>query len=277
MRYLVLFLGPLLLAHAYASFQPSPAALRKLFEEELKRRREQYGGSDLRTAEAARDLGLLLRNQGDASAARIALLEAVRIDEGASGPGAPQTLADVAELAGVSGLSDSETLWLRAAKSPDARIASRALASLGQLREASGEKADAVNFYRRALVKEEQASGPNGALVAARLNALAQVVDVQEGVSLLERALAISRRQPGARHPDTATIELNLATLLLQREHPDEAVRMSREALSIFEATLGLDHPRTTAAAKVLVEALREAGKRDEAEDMQKRLLIRGR
>jgi len=277
MRYLVLFLVSVLLAPAYSSFQPSPAALRKLFEEELQRRREQYGGSDLRTAQAARDLGLFLRNQGDPSAARIALLETMRIDEEALGPAARQTLADVAELAGVSRPPDSEALWLRAAKSPEARIASRALASLGQLREASGEKADAVNFYRRALVKEEQASGTNGALVAARLNALAQVVDVQEGVSLLERALAISRRQPGARHPDTATIELNLATLRLKGERPDEAARMSREALSIFEATLGVDHPRTIAAAKVLAKALREAGKLDEAEDLEKRLLIRGR
>jgi hypothetical protein len=65
-----------------------------------------------------------------------------------------------------------------------------------------------------------------------RLNALAQLVDVQEGGSLLERVLVISRRQPGARHPDTATIELKPAILLLQRERPDEAARMSREALS---------------------------------------------
>jgi tetratricopeptide (TPR) repeat protein len=248
-----------------------------LFEEELAHRREQYGGSDLRTAQAARDLGLFLRNQGDAPAARTALFEAIRIDEEALGPAAPQTLADVAELAGVSPPPDSEALWLRAAKSPEARIASRALASLGQLREAFEEKAEAVNFYRQALVKEEQASGPNGALVAARLNALAQVVDVQEGVALLGRALAISRRQPGTRHPDTATIELNLATLLLKGRRPDEAARMSREALSILETTLGIHHPRTTAAAKVLLESLRQAGKKDEAEDLEKRLLIRER
>ena len=107
------------------------------------------------------------------------------------------------------------------------------------------------------------ADGPQGALVAARLNALAQVVDVPEGIALLERALAISRRGPGARNPDTAMIELNLASLQLRAGRTDQAAQSSHDAISIFEETLGAVHPRVAAASIMLAAALRS--KHDEA------------
>ncbi len=61
------------LAGVLCAGQPDPAMLRRLFEEGLARRRQQYGASDARTARAASDLGLFLRGQGDAAAARPAL------------------------------------------------------------------------------------------------------------------------------------------------------------------------------------------------------------
>jgi tetratricopeptide (TPR) repeat protein len=255
------------------SFQPSPAALRQLFEDALARRRSQFGDDDIRTAQAARDLGLFLRNQGDASGARRALAEVVRIDEKVLGPKAAQTLADVAELAGMSPPPEAEPLWQRAAQSSNAALGSRALASLGQLHEASGDTAGAANFYRRALAKEEDVGGPQGAQVPARLNALAQVVDVSQGIALLERALAISRRGPGARNPDTAMIELNLATLQLRAGRTDQAAQSSRDAISIFEETLGADHPRVAAASMVLAAALRSKKDAAGAEKMYRRAL----
>jgi tetratricopeptide (TPR) repeat protein len=267
--------GPLIFVSilcAGLSFQPSPVALRQLFEDALERRRNQFGEDDARTAQAARDLGLFLRNQGDTSGARGALAEAVRIDEKLLGRTAAQTLADVAELAGMTPPPESEPLWLRAAQSSNSTVASRALASLGQLHEASGDSAGAANFYRRALVKEEEAGGKQGALVPVRLNALAQFVDVPQGIVLLERAFAISRRGPG-RHPDTATIELNLAGLQLKAGRADQAVRSSRDAMSIFEECLSDDHPRVAAAAMILAAALRLKGEAPEAERMYRHAL----
>ena len=105
-------------------FQPSSAALRQLFEDALARRRSQFGDDDIRTVQAARDLGLFLRNLGDASGARRALAEVVRIDERVLGPKAAQTLADVAELAGMSPPPEAEPLWQRAAQSSNAALAS---------------------------------------------------------------------------------------------------------------------------------------------------------
>ena len=84
-------------------FQPSPSALRSIFEEGLARRRDAYGVYDSRTAQAARDLGLFLSRHGAEADARNVLDQVVRIDERLFGATDPRTLADVAELAAVSG------------------------------------------------------------------------------------------------------------------------------------------------------------------------------
>src|SRR5436853_1198597 len=96
------------------ALQPAPAMLRRLFEQELARRKQESSGLDARAAQAARDLGMLLSLQGDAASAQRTLAEALHIDEKVFGPMAPQTLADVAELAGVSPEGQAEALWRRA-------------------------------------------------------------------------------------------------------------------------------------------------------------------
>jgi Tfp pilus assembly protein PilF len=262
----------LLLAFTAAS-QPSPEMLRRLFEEERERNKEAHGSDDARTAQAARDLGLFLLRQGDASAARDALGETVRIDEKAFGPSAAQTLADITDLGRVSAPQEAEPLWERAAGSPDAKVAARALAFLGQSREIAGDSSRAAKFYRRALAKEEQSSGKESLEVAIRLNALSRVVDVAEGISFLDQAVAISRLRLGDRHAETASLELSLAGLLLKAGRSHEAEQSSRQALLIFEKTLGPDHPRTALAAMALAHAARAKGDVIEAERLYRRAL----
>src|SRR4051812_16308594 len=82
--------------------QPDSAALRRIFEDALHRRERQYGITDARTAQAARDLGMFLAREGDAADARKALAEALHADEAELGASAAQTLADAAALAAVS-------------------------------------------------------------------------------------------------------------------------------------------------------------------------------
>jgi tetratricopeptide (TPR) repeat protein len=253
--------------------QPPPEMLRRLFEEEWQRSKQEYGVDDTRIAQAARDLGLFLRSQGEVAGARDALAEAVHIDEKALGPTAAQTLADLTELARVSAPQQAEPLWRRAAESSDAKVAARALAFLGQLREMAGDRAESAKFYRRALVKEEQSSGQESAQVAIRLNALSRVVDLPEAIALLDRAVAISRRRLGAGHAETATLELSLAGLLLKSGRADQAAQFSGDALSLFEKTLGTDHPRTALAATALAHALRTKGDAGGAEPLYRRAL----
>ncbi len=247
---------------AAMALQPDAAMIRRIFEDALAQRRNEFGNADARTAQAARDLGFFLILEKDAPAAQVALTEAVRIDG---------KLADVAELAGVSSPDQAELLWQRASLSIDAALASRAFAALGDLREAAGDRARAADFYRRALAKEELASGKDGARVAVRLIALALVTEPRPALPLLQRALAINRKRWGERHPETATAETNLVGPLLAAGRVDDAVAMGGRALAGFEGTVGDEHPRTAAAASNLAEAFRAKGDLKQAERLYRR------
>jgi tetratricopeptide (TPR) repeat protein len=250
------------------AMQPDTAVLRRIFEEALAQRQQRYGEADVRTAQAARDLGIFLERQGEARAAVTALAEAIRIDEAVAGAGASQTLSDVAELAGISPPQQAGPLWRRASESTDAGVAARSLAALGGMAAAAGDKAGAAGFFRRALAKQEIATGRDSEPVAVCLNALAQVSDVNAGIPLLERALAIDRRVLGARHPQTATTEANLAGFLVNARRNDEAIRAAGDALAVFQETLGPEHPRCAIAAGILAFALEAKGDVARAEKM---------
>jgi tetratricopeptide (TPR) repeat protein len=261
MRGMVIF-GPLALALA---FQPDAAILRGVFEQALTRSQEQFGVFDARTAQAARDLGMFLSRQGENSDARNILDQVVRIDEKVFSRDAPQTLADVAELAVVSPSRQAEPLWRRASTSANAATAARAFAELGKLHALEGDRAGAALCYRNALSKE----GPKDSEAAALyLNALAKLVDAAEAIPLLERAWAIDRRILGARHAETATTEANLAGLLADTPRNEEAIRLGTEALHVFRQTVGPDHPRTAIAASILGYAFEVKGDRARAEQM---------
>lgn len=253
---------------AVAAFQPGPAALRGIFEEGLARRRAEYGVYDVRTAQAARDLGMFLSRHGEETGARNVLDQVVRIDEKLFGVNDPRTLADVAELAAVSPAIQAEALWKRASVTPDPRVAARALAELGRLSVAADDRTGAATLFRRALAKEEEAGEKSSAGVALDLNALAKVVSPAEAVPLLERALAIDRRVLGSWHAETATTEANLAGLLADTPRNAQAIQLASEALEVFRQTVGPDHPRTAVAASILAYAYEVKGDRRQAERM---------
>jgi tetratricopeptide (TPR) repeat protein len=257
-----------LLLYLALALQPDPAMLRRIFEDALSRREQQLGSADARTAQAARDLGLFLAREGDRPGAQAALAKAVRYDEAVFGPTAGRTLEDVAELAALSAPASAVPLWTRAAAAADDEVAVRALTALGDLRGAAGDRVGAAAFYRRALARQETATGRDSEPVSVRLNALAHVVPPVEGIGLLERALVIDRRALGARHPQTASTEANLAGLLVNAGRHDEAVRDAGEALSIFQETLGPDHPRCAITAMMLATALEAKGQTAQAEKL---------
>ncbi len=199
------------------------------------------------TAQAARDLGMFLRRHGDSAGARNALKEALRLDDASA---SPQALDDAFELALASPGSEAAPLLTRAAASKDPRLAARALETLGHLRDIFGDKPAAVECYRRALTLQEN---------AATLEALAADLDPAAAVPLLERALALNRAL-GLRHPQVATTEANLSGALLNAGRTDDAIRLARDAIGIFEEALGPGHPRTASAATILAWALRAKG-----------------
>lgn len=227
--------------------QPDPASLQRLFEQEFERHH---------TAQAARDLGLFLARHGDARHARNALSEALRME--------PENLEDAFELAMVSDVNEAGPLLERAATSKDTVLAARAFDALGHWRDATGDKAGAAEAYRNALARRESAGA---------LEALANDVEPAQAIPLLQRALALNRREMGARHPQTATTEANLAGKLLNAGQTDIAIRMVREAMAIFEERLGRDHPRVAVCATILAYGLRAKGDRAGAERYYRRAI----
>ena len=251
-------LSLLLLASILCARQPDPQALRRVYEQALAKREVAYGLSDARTASAARDLGLYIRQWcDDLAGAKEVLARALAIDERALGESHPQTLADAAELAGVSAPSEAAALWQRVSSTADNEMASKAFAALGDLRESAGDTAGAANFFQLALNREEAVSGKTAPRVAVRLNSLALVSDPSIAIPLLDRALAINRKAWGERYPETAATEVNLCGELLAAGRVAAAVRMGKLALVNLESTLGTEHPRTAAAASTLADALR--------------------
>jgi hypothetical protein len=211
------------------AFQPDPAALRKLFEGALARREQAYGETDARTAQAARDLGLFLCRSADKPSARRAMANAVRLDEKALGPNAPQTLEDIATLASISPQPEAEPLLRRAAESPDPTIAGPALTSLAAMRKAAGDSVSAAALLRRAVEKAETAEGKDSVTVALVLSVLAQVVPAKEALPLLQRALAIEEKQLGPQNSQTLQDARKLANLLRAAGQPDEATKLERQ------------------------------------------------
>lgn len=227
--------------------QPDTPSLRRLFEQEFERHH---------TAQAARDLGLFLARHGAPAAARDALREAVRLD--------PGNLSDAFELAMVSPVEEARPLLERAASSKDIALAARSYDALGHWHDAMGDKARAAEAYRSAIAKRES---------AGTLEALANDLEPPQAIPLLQRALAMNRSQLGARHPQTATTEANLAGKLLNAGQTDTAIRMIREAMAIFEDRLGAGHPRVATTATMLAFGLRAKGDRAGAEQYFRRAL----
>ena len=264
------------------AWQPDPAMLGKLYAEALERNKQQYGASDARTAQAARDLGLFLSKHGAADGARKVLIELVRLDESFLGATGTVTFADVASLASVSPPNAAEPLWRRASQSPDQTVAARAFAALGHLRETAGDQSGAVRFYAEALTREESALQEATAIEErARLAILmsgvaqvfGQVAEPAQGVAALRRALAIDRSVLGPRHPETGTVQANLAGVLLDANAVNESVPLITEAIPILEETLGDDHPRVAISASILAHGLRSRGDFAGAEKNYRRAL----
>lgn len=216
-------------ASVAVAFQPDPTAVRKLFEDALARRQQAYGDTDARTAQAARDLGLFLCRSADKSSARRAMANAVRLDEKALGPNAPQTLEDIATLAAVSPRAEADPLLRRAAESSDPTIAGPALTSLAAMRKAAGDSASAAALLRRAVEKAETVDGKDSVTVALVLNVLAQVVPPKDALPLLQRALTIEERQLGPQNPQTLQDARKLASLLRANGQAGEAAALERQ------------------------------------------------
>ncbi|HEY0987724.1 MAG TPA: serine/threonine-protein kinase [Kofleriaceae bacterium] len=133
--------------------------------------------------------------------------------------------------------------------------------ALGDIQLASGDARAAEADYREALEIWPRVMGADHPYVAEAMRGLADALRAQhrlvEARPLVERALELQRRRLRPQHPAIA------ATLVLRgalADAPAAAEPSFREALAIWQAALGRDHPYTARAESLLGECLLRRG-----------------
>lgn len=127
---------------------------------------------------------------------------------------------------------------------------------------------EALAQFRRALELAERNTDPSSLRVAAVLNATASARlargDQQQALALYERVLEIRRQQLGPQHPETGHARNNAGLTLKNMGRLPEAADQLRQARTILEASLPLDHPSVAMTRLNLAETL--YGQRNHAE-----------
>jgi len=244
-------------AAAALAAQLDPGALVPLYRQALAEREKQFGVDHPKVARRASDLGLYLRNIGQRETAAVHLRRALEIDSKHMGPSSRVVAEDLENFASVSTPEEALHLHQRAAACDDPSISARNWGKAGDLLASKGDRA-AVTAYRKALAKEEIASGPNHPRIAVRLNDLAQVLEPRAAEPMVRRALAIETKSLGLENPATGITMNNLAHVLLGLGKLAEAETVAGQSLKVLEGTLGPNHPRVATISSNLAAILRE-------------------
>jgi tetratricopeptide (TPR) repeat protein len=150
------------------------------------------------------------------------------------------------------------------------------LTNSGDLFANEGRFTEAEVLYKRALAINENALGPDLALVRT-LNNLAVVYARQgrfaDAEPLYQRVVAIREKALGSEHPDTATALNNLAAIYDEAGAYAKAEPLSERALAIFEKVLGPEHPNTAAALGNLARVYLATGAYAKAEPLYQRVV----
>jgi len=112
--------------------------------------------------------------------------------------------------------------------------------NLAQIDSALNKTENVENYLKKALSISEKSLGPDHPKTAISLNNLGMFYSKRGNSTaakpLLERALRIYEDRFGAQHPDEALMLGNLS-LLLVKDHPQEALALSRRSVNILRRT----------------------------------------
>ncbi|MFL5421395.1 MAG: tetratricopeptide repeat protein, partial [Myxococcales bacterium] len=159
---------------------------------------------------------------------------------------------------------------LRSKLPPDHPAVARALVALGKVLHERGRFEDSAKVLREAIALRSRPGVPPVDLAAA----LGDLADVEHDAghdessdSLNQRALSIYRAQLGDGHPLVAGRLGWLGESSLTQHKLDDSERYDREALAIWDAWYGPDHPKTAEARMDVARVLLGKKERlDEAE-----------
>jgi tetratricopeptide (TPR) repeat protein len=202
------------------------------------------------------NVGVLLKIQGDLSAAQSYAERALTICEQTLGPTHPNTasgLNNVGLLLKAQGdIVGARPYYERALEIRKETLGltdldtAQSFNNLGSLLQDLGDFAVALPYFQQALAIYESIHGsdhPGTATILNNLGSLLQDLgDFVEARSYYERALEIRERQLGHNHPDTAATFSNLGSLFEDLNDHAGAQPYYEQALAIDRASYGEDH-----------------------------------
>ncbi len=216
------------------------------------------GPESEQVADTLNNLGLLLRDRGDLSAAEKALTESLALRRRLYGNEHKDVAVTLVELASVyedQGFDEkAEPLFQESLKirrkvlgETDHETAV-SMNDLALLKRRQGDLAGAESLFRQALPIFRKTRGEGHPHVASVLNNLALVSgdrgDFAGAESLFRQCLDIDRKTLGPKHPGVGNTLINLSRALLEQGKYDEAAAAAQEGLDTTRASLGNDHAR---------------------------------
>ena len=243
-------------------------------------------------AEGARDriitganLGTLLRAEGRFPEAESVLLDCVRRAEALEPDGAGKSSLEWAR--GASGLGALYLAWQHFPQAESFALKAQAILER-QLEAGNTERVNNASILG-SIYLEQGRYGEAEPLLRATLdhagnrlatrtyNELAVMAlrrgRLDEAESLANKALDSNSREAAAPGPLTATITDNLAGICLLQKRYVEAEQHYRDAIAIWEGTLGRQHPDTAKAYLNLAEFYHLRGRESGAEDLYRRAM----
>jgi len=229
------------------------------------------------------NLGTLLRAQGRFPEAESVLLDCVRRAEALEPAGSGKNSLEWAR--GASGLGALYLAWQQLPKAESFALQSQAILEqrldagnpervnnasiLGSIYLEQGRYDEAEPLLRATL------DHAGNRLATRTYNELAVMAlrrgRLDEAEWLAKKALETNRREAVVPGPLTATITDNLAEICLLQKRYVEAEQHYRDAIAIWEGTLGKQHPDTAKAYLNLAEFYHMRGRESGAEELYRR------
>jgi tetratricopeptide (TPR) repeat protein len=149
--------------------------------------------------------------------------------------------------------------------------------NIGQILQAQGDLAGALEYSRRALKIDEKVYGPDHPDVATDVNNIGQILqaqgDLAGALEYSRRALKIDEKAYGPDHPKVGRDANNIGMILKAQGDLAGALEHSRRALKIDEQVYGPDHPRVATSATNIGAILKAQGHLAEALQYSRRAL----
>jgi tetratricopeptide (TPR) repeat protein len=243
---------------------------------------ESFGPWDLRLAVSLHELATVQQSLGHFVEAEKLLRRGLAVCERAAPPDprcATRVSISLASLYLDTGhYAKAGELLRRSASTLDDRADAADLARiylhLATLAFQRSDYGEAEGFCRRSLAKLELSGAQNTADSAALVNNVAalrlRAGRPEAAIPLLERAITMFEAAGGPRHPYLIRPLLNLAAANSQLNRHADALTAGARGLAIATAALGGDHYATAESALQYAAALRRAGRKREAKQVEK-------